>query len=413
MKRKKTAIMAVLLLSMVLLTGCRWRGLAFYLVVPEAETQTVETAPRTTVDTEAIREETEVPSESEEGEPEVTICMVGDILLHTVIEEEACQEDGTYNFDALFEHVKDDIESADIAIANQEVIIGGEELGVTGYPSFNAPYPIGDALVNAGFDVVCQGTNHALDKGKKGLTNCMNFWEEKHPEIGVLGINRSQEQRDHIYVCEKNGIRIAILNYTFGTNGIPMPSDMPYAVNLLDEEQVVSDLKKADELADFVVVCPHWGTEYYLGISDQQKKWTDLFVKNGVDLVLGTHPHVIEPIETVSDEETGNQMLVYYSLGNFVSSTSCTGEGIANRSFGGMAQVTVARNQSGQVVIKDYGVEALVCHLEPGINGNTVYRLADYTEEQAARCTTVSSDENFSKQYGVDLCNEVWGDLWK
>ena len=192
-----------------------------------------------------------------------------------------------------------------------------------------------------------------------------------------------------------------------------MPSDMPYAVNLLDEKKVVSDLKKADELADFVVVCPHWGTEYNLGIADQQKKWASVFVKNGADLVLGTHPHVIEPIEMVKDEETGNQMLVYYSLGNFVSSTSSKGEGIANRSFGGMAQVTIVRNDNGQAVIKNYGVEALVCHLEPGINGNTVYRLADYTQEQAARCTTVSSDENFSRQYGVDLCNKVWGSLWK
>lgn len=410
MKLKKTRVLAILLVCL-LLTGCGWRGLDFYLQSSAVKNPVTEEATQITQDMQEVPEETEATSEKEE--PEVTICMVGDILLHKSIEEGAHQEDGSYNFDALFENVKDDILAADIAVVNQEVIIGGEQLKVTGYPSFNAPYSIGDALVNAGFDVVCQGTNHALDRGKKGLINCMDFWENNHPETAVLGINRSREQQEQIYVCEKNGISIAILNYTYGTNGISMPSDMPYAVNLLDEKKVVSDLKKADELADFVVVCPHWGTEYNLGITDQQKKWASIFAKNGADLVLGTHPHVIEPIEMVKDEETGNQMLVFYSLGNFVSSTSSEGEGIANRSFGGMAQVTIARDDNGQAVIKDYGVEALVCHLEPGINGNTVYRLADYTQEQAARCTTVSSDENYSRQYGVDLCNKVWGSLWK
>lgn len=418
MKRRKRVVMA-LLLALLMLAGCGQRGLAFYLEVPATRHQPLEKAaegaaaetPVSAQLAEGVQTETEEVTEEEE--PKVTICMVGDILLHTSLEESAHQADGSYNYDALFANVKDDISAADIAIVNQEVIIGGEQLGVTGYPSFNAPYPIGDALVNAGFDVVCHGTNHALDRGKRGLLNCLNYWEENHPKIAVLGINRSQEQQDSIYVCEKNGFKIAVLNYTYGTNGISMPSGMPYAVNLLDEAKVVSDLQKAEEMADFVVVCPHWGTEYNLGISEQQKKWTEIFVKNGVDLVLGTHPHVIEPIEMVTDEETGNRMLVYYSLGNFVSGTSDTGEGIANRSFGGLAQVTIARDKNGQVVIRDYGVEALVCHLEAGINAKTVYRLADYTEEQAARCTTVSSDENFSMQYGVDLCNEVWGSLWK
>lgn len=110
--------------------------------------------------------------------PTLSLIMVGDILLHTPVEEAARQEDGTYNFDAVFENLKEDISEADLAIVNQEVILGGEELGISGYPAFNAPFSVGDALTDAGFDVICHATNHALDKGKRGLLNCIAFWEE-------------------------------------------------------------------------------------------------------------------------------------------------------------------------------------------------------------------------------------------
>ena len=200
-----------------------------------------------------------------EDESEVTLIMVGDILLHTPVAKSGVQENGSYDFTALFENVKDEVEEADLALVNQEVIIGGEALGITGYPSFNAPYELGDALAEAGFDVVLHATNHTLDKGKKGLTNCLSFWAEQHPQITVLGINQSQEAQDHnIFVYEQDGIRVAILNYTYGTNGIPMPSGMPYAVNLLEEKKVAADIAAAETMSDFIMVCPHWGTEYQL-----------------------------------------------------------------------------------------------------------------------------------------------------
>lgn len=343
----------------------------------------------------------------------ISLVMVGDMLLHTPVEESALQEDGKYNFDVIFANTRSQIQAADIALVNQEVIIGGEELGISGYPCFNAPYEAGDALVNAGFDVICHATNHALDQGKKGVKNCLNFWKNSYPETTVLGINQSQEAQDSIYIYEQDGIQIAILNYTYGTNGIEIPSDMPYAVNLLDEEKVTADIKKAEELADFTVVCPHWGTEYELGISAEQEKWTKLFLENGVDLVLGTHPHVIEPIELLVDEETGNEMLVYYSLGNFVNWTASSGEGIANRMVGGMAEVTIGQEKNGEGFILDYGVTAVVCHLEEGINGVTTYPLSKYSEELAEKSKIIQQDSNFSKEYCTTLCNTVWGDLWK
>ena len=344
--------------------------------------------------------------EDEKSEPEINLRMVGDILLHTPVEESARQANGSYDFSSIFRYTKEDIEQADLAIVNQEVIIGGQALGVSGYPAFNAPYEVADELVETGFDLICHGTNHALDKGKKGILNCLDNWETKYPEIGVVGINDSKEDRDNIYVYEKAGIKLAVLNYTYGTNGISLPSGMPYAVNLLEENQVEKDIKKAHELADFVVVCPHWGTEYSLEVSEEQKRWTKIFLDNHVDLVIGTHPHVIEKYEMISEGD--KQMLVYYSLGNFVNWTSGQGAGVANRMVGGMADVTIGYDNKNRVVIKDYGVIPLVCHVTSGKGGVTVYKLEDYTPELAAQNQIINQDSTFSYEYIKGLCAEIW-----
>lgn len=349
-----------------------------------------------------------------EDKSEISLVMVGDVLLHEGVEASCKKTDNTYDFHPLFSQIKDTVSQADLALVNQEVILGGEELGISGYPNFNGPYEVGDALVDTGFNVILHGTNHALDKGGAGITNCLNYWKTHHPDTAVLGINDSQESQDNIYVYEQAGMRIAILNYTYGTNGIPLPSDMPYAVNYLDKERIENDLKKANELADFVIVCPHWGTEYLLTVDKDQQYWTDLFIKNGVDLVIGTHPHVIEPVKWVTDTATGNKMLVYDSLGNYISWTAQTGEGVSNRMVGGMAQVTIGKDADGKVGITDYGVRPIVCHLTDNPKQVTGYFLSDYTEELASQNAILSQDPAFSKQYCVDLCNQVWGENnWK
>jgi len=360
------------------------------------------------VEPDAVVEETQT-----EADAEIDLIMVGDILLHTPIEEYSKQADGTYDYSAIFTNQKEDISDADLSLVNQEVIIGGEDLGISGYPAFNCSYNLANNLESTGFNVILHATNHALDKGKKGVVNCLDNWKTNHPNMTVLGINDSKEASDNIYVYEKDGMKIAILNYTYGTNGIPLPSDMPYAVNMLEEDKVVADIAKAKEISDFVVVCPHWGTEYLLGTDSMQKKWTKIFMDNGVDLVIGTHPHVIEPIEMLTDETTGHQMLVYYSLGNFVNWTSSTGSGISDRMLGGMAKVKLGRDDNGNVVIKDYGVKAIVSHVTSKLNGITVYNLSDYTDELAKENEIIKQDSNFSKEYLVNLANKVWGDSWK
>ena len=308
----------------------------------------------------------------------VTLCMVGDVLLHTPVEEACRMDDGSYDFTGIFDGTRDAISEYDLALVNQEVIIGGEELGVSGYPAFNAPYAIGDALHDAGFDIVLHATNHVMDKGMKGIDNCLHYWESAHPDVEVLGIHDSPEDRDHISIITVNGIDVAFLNYTYGTNGIAIPNDRSFCVDLMSEDRVLSDLARAEAEADFTVVCPHWGTEYRL-----------------------------EP------DASRDGTLVYYSPGNFVNWTSGTGEGTANRMVGGMATVEIGRDDDGIVRIKDYGVTALVTDLRKGQGGVVTYRLDDYAEDLARDNAIRLQDPSFSYEYCVDLCNQVWGNLWE
>lgn len=365
-----------------------------------------------------MSETVQVPSEQlADPPPEYKIIMVVDILLHTPVEESCLQPDGSYDYDSLFSHTKEEIAAADLALVNQEVIIGGADLGITGYPSFNADFSLCDSLAGAGFDIICHATNHAMDKGRKGLINCAKYWRENYPQITVLGIHDTADTSTSCgaepVILDLPDMKIAVLNYTYGTNGIQLPDDMPYAVDLLNEEQVAADIQRAEELADFTIVCPHWGTEYRLTSDASQEKWTKIFAENGADLILGTHPHVIEPIEWVTDEAGEHEMLVYYSLGNFVNWTSGTGEGVANRMVGGMAEVTITKNDHGEVEIADYGVKPMISHVASGPEGVTTYFLEDYPEELAEENEIVSQDPEFSREYCVNLCDSVWGDLWK
>lgn len=352
-----------------------------------------------------------------ESQEEYKIVMVGDVLLHTPVEESCRRPDGSYDYDSLFTHTNDEISAADLALVNQEVIIGGSELGISGYPCFNADFSLCDSLVRTGFDVICHATNHAMDKGRAGLINCAEHWREQYPQITVLGIHDTPDTSTSCgadpVIIELPELRIAVLNYTYGTNGISLPGDMPYAVDLLNEEQVAADLCRAEELADFTIVCPHWGTEYRLTPDASQEKWVQFFLENGADLVLGTHPHVIEPVEWVTDPENGHEMLVYYSLGNFVNWTSGTGEGVANRMVGGMAEVTITMNDAGEAEITDYGVRPLVSHVASGYGGVTTYFLEDYTQELEAANEITLQDPDFSMEYCINLCDSVWGDLWR
>ena len=396
-RQKTTRLLAMLLvMSSLLVSGC---GSNAATAVDATIGNTSETVAQAVTEAETT---TPAPKSTE-----VSLMMIGDMLIHEGVYKSGLQDDGTYNFDHLFKNILPDVKAADISIVNQGTILGGTELGLSGYPAFNSPYEIADAISKAGFNVVLHATNHTLDKGLKGVNNDINYWKNNFPDIKVLGINENEEQYNSIYVYEKDDFKISILNYTYGTNGIPLPSSNPYVVNLLDEDKIRTDVAKAKELSDLVIVCPHWGTEYVYTPDSWQKKWTNLFLELGVDVVIGAHPHVIEPVE-VKTRDDGHQMLVYYSLGNFVSN-----QDHSPRMLGAMAKVTMVKDDSGAYV-KSYSVVPLVTQKLFGKGQITTYKLSDYTQTLASQ-NAIRRDENgadFSLSFCQNLAQQVFGDMW-
>lgn len=348
---------------------------------------------------EVIATPTEVPATT------VHLLAVGDNLIHIQVVESGKQADGTYDYDHLYSNVKDEISSADIAVINQETIFGGDKFPYSGYPNFNSPDGIGNAVVNAGFDVVLQATNHAMDMGVDGIEHTLNFWRQ-FPQITVLGINKSEASSQEIRIIKKNGIKIAMLNYTYGLNGYSLPKDKPYLVNLLDKDRMKKDIAKAKELADFTIVFPHWGTEYMYEASDVQKELTEFFYQQGVDLVIGSHPHVLEPVEWI-ETEAGHRMLVYYSLGNFMSYQK-----EAPRMLGGMANVTITKDGTG-TYISDASITPIITHFEngPADYNYAIYRLSDYNEALASvhGVSDIAKDGKLTYQGTIDLAKRILG----
>ncbi len=338
----------------------------------------------------------------------IDIMMIGDMLMHMPAINSGKKSDGSYNYDHLFKNISKDIAAADISIVNQETILGGTELGLSAYPCFNSPHELGDAEVKAGFNIILHATNHAMDKGTNGIDKCLQFWRTSHPNTAVLGIyDNEDDYKNNIYVYEKDGFKVAILNYTYGTNGINPPADKYYYVNKLDTDKITADVAKAKELADMVVVCPHWGTEYVYSPDASVVKWTNLFLELGVNVVLGTHPHVMENVEVLTGND-GHQMLVYYSLGNFVSN-----QNQMPRMVGGMAKVRLVKDSDGTCYIDSYKYIPVVTHY---VNGTDfcAYKLEDYTDELAAAngIRRYSGCSDFSLSYIENLCTQVLGEMY-
>lgn len=331
----------------------------------------------------------------------VSLVAVGDNLIHNSVLKSGRINDSTYNFDRLFDVMRDDFQEADIAIINQETILGGDFRPYDGYPNFNSPNELGDAIVKSGFDVVLQASNHTLDVGTQGVLNCIEYWKMQD-DITYLGINDSQEERETIRVIERNGIRIALLNYTYGLNGRILPKDKPYLVNLIDTTMIKSDLEKAEILADFTIVFPHWGVEYVYKPNKEQTSLAKMMVRYGADLIIGTHPHVLQPIEWI-EASNGNKALCYYSLGNYTSGQKAT-----PRVLGGMAKIELKRINDS-VFINNAGVVPLITHYE-WVNGTSLhqtYKLSEYTERLEKRHSLNYYDSTFSVKTLKDLSEQI------
>lgn len=247
---------------------------------------------------------------------------IGDIMCHlTNIKNAYNPTSKDYDFSNVFKNIKDYTENADITIGNLETTFAGESRGYTGYPTFNTPEVLGKNLKDIGVDVLSTANNHCMDKGYSGLVSTLNFLDEYG--ISHMGTSRNEEEQNKILVKDVNGIKIAFLSFTYGTNGITVPSDKSYSVNLIDKELMKKQIELAKvENVDVICVNMHWGIEYKLKQNSTQEDLADFLLKNGVDIILGSHPHVLEPMEkrTITLEDgTTKDGFVIYSLGNFVS----------------------------------------------------------------------------------------------
>ena len=323
-----------------------------------------------------------VPVATPEPAKTVTMLAVGDNLIHSTLIEYGQQPDGSYDFTDIYSYLQEDIQRADIACIQQETIFITDPAEYTNYPAFGTPAEMADSLAEVGFDVVCHASNHALDKGQDGIDDTVAAWN-KHPEVTMLGIHESQEDADEIAVVEKNGIKIALLDYTYGLNGYVANND--YTVDQIDEEhkdRIISQVTKAKALSDIVVVFMHMGNEDQFTASDEQKQWAQLFADNGVGLIIGSHPHVVEPTDVLTGSG-GNKMPIFYSLGNFVSSQKDN-----FNMLGGLARVTITKDETGTYV-SDFSMEPVVTLIQSGGSVGMGYKfhtmyLSDYTEELAA-----------------------------
>lgn len=338
----------------------------------------------------------------------VSLVAVGDNLIHNTLISAGEQEDGSLDYSSFYENIKNDISSADIAVINQETILGGSEFEYTGYPVFNSPWEIGTAAIDAGFDIFTCATNHSLDKGYAGIEQECAFFDQ-HPEVVHVGTNDSEEDYNSIIYYEKNSIRFAILNYTYGTNGIPIPESSPWCVNMMDKEKITADVNAAKQNADVIIVFPHWGTENSTSVSDYQREYVQLFSDLGVDIVIGTHPHVLQPVEWVENETTGKKMLVYYSLGNFISHQTSL-----NQLCGGMAEIKIEK-KNGEISITSAKLVPVVCWYKSSGDKYefSVYKLSDYSDSiadsHAQRSNGATPD--YFREYASDIVSDEFLDM--
>jgi poly-gamma-glutamate capsule biosynthesis protein CapA/YwtB (metallophosphatase superfamily) len=267
---------------------------------------------------------------------------VGDMLIHNEVYEDARLPNGVYNFNKMFDEVRKTMEKPDILVANQETMIGGKQFGLSTYPAFNSPYEVGDALKGAGVDFVTLANNHSLDRGEKIIRSAISHWDAIH--MPYTGAFKSQADHDQIRVINKNNIRFSFLAYTFGTNGIPVPKGKDYLVNLIDLAKIRSDVARAKKVSDVVVVAMHWGIEYERMPNNTQKNLAKQLADMGVQIIIGNHPHVLQPPAWITGK-MGNKSIVFYSLGNYLSAQDEIYELI-----GGMGTIDVVKTQTDQNV---------------------------------------------------------------
>ena len=295
---------------------------------------------------------------------QLSLLFVGDFMQH-VAQIEAAQTDSGYCYNDCWQYVRDEISQADIAVGNFETTLGGKPY--SGYPSFSAPDEFFTSLVDAGFDIFLTSNNHSLDTGKRGIERTISQMNkvENIAQVGTY-IDRTDRDKRYPYIFEKNGIKIALLNYTYGTNGLTETA--PNIVNRIDTTIIAQDIAKAQAASpDAIIACMHWGIEYDQQPNKNQQNLADWLLAHGVDHIIGSHPHVIQPLELRQDS-TGKEHLVVYSLGNYISNMKI------RATDGGMMVRLVLEKDSSITRVADCGY-SLVYTARPVKSGKKNFEL--------------------------------------
>lgn len=358
--------------------------------------------------TNQVQADTEVVTEEVFKPTSAKLVAVGDNLMHRSCTLSAKNADGTYDFTKHFANMADIFKAADLAVISQDTVLGGIELGATSTETgiFNTAVELADGMADAGINVVLAANNHIMDEGSAGLNTMMSYFSTKYPNITLLGVNNSREAKDEPVYVETNNIKIAMINYSYGSNQTADLDASPYLLNQYDEDWLSDILKQAREEADFIIAFPFWGEQNSMDYTQEQERQAQFLADNGVDLIIGSYPHVVEPVKWIT-AENGDRTLVYYSLGNFQSI-----QNTVENMLGGQANVTISKEEDG-THISDYSLDFVVTHYEQRESSEyydivTTYPLADYTSDLAARHgMSVSGNEEFDLASLQELSSQI------
>jgi poly-gamma-glutamate synthesis protein (capsule biosynthesis protein) len=334
----------------------------------------------------------------------LTIVAAGDILLHEPIIK-ASFVNGGYSFDSIYDNIRAYILPADIAFVNQETVLISQDLGYSGYPLFGSPRESGTALIAAGFNIINHATNHIMDKGEAGILSSMDFWDSREG-IHYLGIHRSEEDRARRQIIiNKNNFKVGFLSYTYGTNYIPLPKGKPYIVSIIEQAKMAAEIKALRPLCDYLVVSMHWGEEYQPDYNKEQEKLAAFLAEQQVDLVIGHHPHVLEPL-VIMKRSDGGAMPVFYSLGNFISAQTLPLKDVL---LGGLMYVRLKKIDE-EISIEEIGLIPVITHFDASLSGFSIYPLHEYTEELAAKhWKRRRGDSEMTSDYFIKKAGEMFG----
>lgn len=292
---------------------------------------------------------------------EAELLFVGDAMAHGPQLRAALQPDGTYDFTPCFDALRTEISGADYAVVNLETPVSGGNY--SGYPMFNAPDSYVDALRDAGFDLFLTANNHTLDRGDAGLKKTIHLLDSLGLDHLGTYVNATERSRRLPMIAEVKGYRVGMLNYTYGTNGLKAKGDV--VVDYIDRDVIAQDVKALRNAgAEIIIANMHWGEEYHLQPVASEKSMADYLTSLGVDVIMGSHPHVVQPVETRTNPITGTPVQVIYSLGNFISNQQDT------NSRGGLMVKLRLRRHGGKVTVSAPECSLFYCSHPTGTQRN-------------------------------------------